>query len=45
MLILSTLTLLLSNSAALRKDLSTFFSRGTITILGIAAFLAFTNLN
>ena len=45
MLILSLIVLLLSNSTTLRKDLSIYYSRATITMLGISGLIAFHNLH
>ena len=45
MLILSLIILILSNSLTLRRDKSILYSRATITILIIAALIAYDNLN
>jgi len=45
MLILSLIILILSNSLTLRRDKSILYSRATITILVIAALMAYDNLN
>ena len=44
MLITSLIFLLLSNSITLRRDKSILYSRATITILLISAFIAYDNL-
>jgi NADH-ubiquinone oxidoreductase chain 2 len=45
MLILSLIILILSNSITVRRDKSILYSRATITILVIAAFISYDNLN